>query len=236
MKGKNSATSKEKATFAAEENGKPITFAQIMEQKRDMLSELFNSVKNKVVESRPISIGKLTEEGKKYLAGISGLNFREFTDFFINASDLRHIYNDHYGENEKDKGNNIPLTDDDIKIMVDVIVAPDEVFYLGYDKKKDCIKFEFLKGNENGMYHLIEVYGEKGGKLTAKTFFNKKRVAANEVMKPKKLPPLYVRNVSGASPFFRKAPRLIAIKAEAVFVGKDRENSEAGNRGGENIS
>jgi hypothetical protein len=146
-----------------------------MEQKRKYILELFNNAKNKKIKACSIPIGRLTEEGKKYLFDISGLNFRNFADFVLNTSDLRHIYKDHYGGNEKDKSNNIPLTDDDIKKIIDVIATPDTISFLGYDKNKDANKFEFLKENENGTYNLIEVYGEKGGKLTVKTFFNKKR-------------------------------------------------------------
>jgi hypothetical protein len=184
---------------------------------------LFNSAKDKNIKARPISIGKLTEDGKKYLSHISGLDFRQSTDFVLNTSDLRHIYKDHYGENEKDKENNIPLTDEDIKRMVDVIAAPNIASFLGYDKKKDANKFEFLKENEAGVYYLIEVYGEKDGKLTTKTFFNKKRVASNEVLKSQRFPPLYARSDSGASPL-GTVLQLIDINAETISSGKGTNN------------
>jgi hypothetical protein len=168
-----------------------------MEQKRNDILRLFNSAKDKSVKAQTIPIGKLTEEGKKYLTDISGLNFKGFTNFVLNTSDLRHIYKDHYGENE--------------------IATPDAVSFLGYDEKRDANKFEFLKENKSGTYNLIEVYGENGGKLTAKTLFNKKRVATNEVLKSQGLPPLYARNVSGASPF-GTAPQLISINNEVAPI------------------
>jgi hypothetical protein len=59
-----------------------------------------------------------------------------------------------------------------------------------------------------GTYLLIEIYGKKGGSLTSKTFFNKKRMTTNEVLKSQGLPPLYVQNVSGAS-LSGKMPQLI---------------------------
>jgi len=39
------------------------------------------------------------------------------------------IYNEHYGENEKDSGKNIPLDDADISNLVDVIIHPDMVMF-----------------------------------------------------------------------------------------------------------
>jgi hypothetical protein len=191
-----------------------------LEQKREYILNLFNSAKDRKIEARSISIGKLTEDGKKYLSGVSGLDFRNFTDFRLNTSDLRHIYKDHYGENEKDKSNNIPLTENDIMEIIDVITNPDGISFLGYDKNKDANKFEFLKENKKGTYNLIEVYGKKGGTLTAKTFFNKKRGTTNEVLKSQGLPPLYARNVSGASPF-GKVPQLIDINTEPLSCNKD---------------
>jgi hypothetical protein len=196
-----------------------------LEQSRKYILYLFNSAKDKKIDARSISIGKLTEEGKKYLSGISGLNFRNFADFKLNTSDLRHIYKDHYWDNEKDKGNNVPLTEDDIARIIDVITSPNSVSFLGYDKNKDANKFEFLKENENGTYNLIVVYGKKGGRLTTKTFFNKKRTTTNEVLKSQGLPPLYVRNVSGAS-LSGKVPQLIDINAELFPSTKVQINSE----------
>jgi hypothetical protein len=197
-----------------------------LEQRKKYILDLFNNAKDKKIDARSISIGKLTEEGKKYLSGISGLDFRNFTDFRLNTSDLRHIYKDHFVENEKDKGNNIPLTEEDIMKIIDVIVNPDNVSFLGYDKNKDANKFEFLKENKTGTYHLIEVYGKRGGKLTAKTFFNKKRMTTNEVLKSERLPPLYVRNVSGASPF-GNVPQLIDINTELFPATKIQNISKS---------
>jgi hypothetical protein len=194
-----------------------------LEQRRKYILDLFNSAKDKKIAARSIFIGRLTAEGKKYLSGISGLEFKNFTEFRLNTSDLRHIYKDHYGENEKDKGNNIPLTGVDIMKIIDVITNPDGVSFLGYDKIKDVNKFGFFQENKNGTYNLIEVYGKKGGKLTIKTFFNKKRITTNEVLKSQGLPPLYVRNVSGAS-LSEKVPQLIDINAELFSTTKIQNN------------
>jgi hypothetical protein len=196
-----------------------------LEQRRKYILNLFNSTKDKKIAACSFFIGRLTAEGKKYLSGISSLEFKNFTEFRLNTSDLRHIYKDHYGENEKDKGNNIPLTEADIMKIIDVITNPDSVSFLGYDKIKDVNKFGFFQENKSGTYNLIEVYGKKGGKLTTKTFFNKKRVATNEVLKSQGLPPLYVQNVSGAS-LSEKVPRLIDINAELFLATKIQNNSE----------
>lgn len=117
-------------------------------------------------------------------------------DFVLNASDLRHIYNDHYGENEKDKGNNVPLTDEDVHSLVDVITQPDEVVY-GVDRKSENKIFYFFKKNPNGTYNLAEVYGDKRGNLTAKSYFNTKRTISQRVNDLKKSQTLNVRNGGG---------------------------------------
>ena len=39
-----------------------------------------------------------------------------------------HIYKDHFGNNEKDKGQNRPLDIEDIRSLADVISSPDKIF------------------------------------------------------------------------------------------------------------
>ena len=98
--------------------------------------------------------------------------------FIINPSDLRHIYKNHYGNNEKDTGNNIPLTDNDIRSIVDVIIQPDHIVY-GIDKKDGRKMFYFLRNSGNGAYNLMEVYSDKHGNLI-RLFIKRKRVATSE--------------------------------------------------------
>lgn len=106
-------------------------------------------------------------------------------DFVLNPSDLNHIRSDHYGENEKDKGNNVPLTDEDIQNMVDVLNQPDGILY-GVDKKDGRKLFFFLKDAGNGLYNLTEVCSTKKGNLTAKSFFkSKKKGISQRVMEIK---------------------------------------------------
>jgi hypothetical protein len=73
------------------------------------INEMFDKAVAGDLTGKSLSIGKLTPEGKRYLESISGLQLKDDIDFALNPSDLVHIYNEHYGENEKDKGNNIPL-------------------------------------------------------------------------------------------------------------------------------
>lgn len=97
----------------------------------------------------------------------------------LNPSDLNHIRGDHYGENEKDNGNNIPLTDADIMNLVDVINQPDGILY-GIDKKDGRKLFFFLKDAGNGLYNLTEVCSTKKGNITAKSFFKTKKKGINQ--------------------------------------------------------
>jgi hypothetical protein len=155
-----------------------------MEEIKKLVLSIFNKAKDGNVDSTPISIGRLTTAGTSYLSAISGLHFKEWTYFFtINPSELRHIYNDHFGDNEKDKGNNISLTDDDIAKMVDVIATPDYIYFLGYDPKKQSNKFAFLKSDAiDGTYNLMEVYSIRRGSLLVKTFFKTKKGITQRVM------------------------------------------------------
>lgn len=122
--------------------------------------ELFEKAKTGEFVGKPASIGRLSVDGKAYLEKLSDLKFKEFVDFVLNPSDLNHIRSDHYGENEKDKGNNVPLTDEDIQNMVDVLNQPDGILY-GVDKKDGRKLFFFLKDAGNGLYNLTEVCSTK---------------------------------------------------------------------------
>ncbi len=158
---------------------------ELIDKAKKVVLNLFNKVKNNDVEQKNESIGKLTETGKAYLTNISNLDFKEFTDFFINTSDLKHIFNNHFEENEKDKSNNTPLTILDIENIVEVINNADEIIYLGLDEKTNTKKFIFLKSNKKGTFNLLEVYGNTGGKLTVKTYYNSKKGISQRVMEIK---------------------------------------------------
>lgn len=141
---------------------------------KQRVAELFEKAKTGEFVGKPTSIGRLSSDGKAYLEKLSGLQFKEFVDFVLNPSDLNHIRSDHYGENEKDKSNNVPLTDTDIQNMVDVLNAPDAILY-GIDKNDGRKLFFFLKDAGNGLYNLTEVCSTKRGNLTAKSFFKTKK-------------------------------------------------------------
>lgn len=84
------------------------------------------------------------------------------------------------GENEKDTSNLIPLSIDDIRRMVDVLYHPDAIAYLGEDSKGK--KFVFLLEGEIGCFNLIDVYAQKRGKLTAKTYYHTKKGVSQSAM------------------------------------------------------
>ena len=145
-----------------------------IEKMKQDVADLFEKARTGDFKGKPKSIGRLSEQGKIYLENLSGLKFKEYVDFVLNPSDLNHIRSDHYGENEKDKGNNIPLTDEDIENMVDVLNQPDGILF-GIDKKDGRKLFFFLKDTGNGLYNLTEVCSTKKGNLTAKSFFKSKK-------------------------------------------------------------
>ena len=152
---------------------------------KQRVTELFEKAKTGEFVGKPASIGRLSVDGKAYLEKLSDLKFKEFVDFVLNPSDLNHIRSDHYGENEKDKGNNVPLTNEDIQNMVDVLNQPDGILY-GVDKKDGRKLFFFLKDAGNGLYNLTEVCSTKKGNLTAKSFFkSKKKGISQRVMEIK---------------------------------------------------
>ena len=150
---------------------------------QDVILDFFQkSIKSDGSSDSKLIVGQLTAEGKAYLSRISGLDFKKYVDVALSSSDFRHTYNDHYGSNEKDKGNNNPLTDEDIKSIAAVISKPDYVLFLGYDVRRQSNKFAFLKASVNGTYNLMEVCGSKGGSLTAKTFFNTKKEILQQIL------------------------------------------------------
>jgi N12 class adenine-specific DNA methylase len=148
--------------------------SRYIEDMKQKVEELFEKARTGEFVGKPASIGRLSVDGKAYLEKLSGLKFKEFVNFVLNPSDLNHIRSDHYGENEKDKGNNVPLTDEDIQNMVDVLNQPDGILY-GIDKNDGRKLFFFLRDAGNGLYNLTEVCSTKKGNLTAKSFFKSKK-------------------------------------------------------------
>ena len=141
---------------------------------KQKVADLFEKAHTGDFNGKPQSIGRLSEKGKAFLESLSGLQMKEHVDFVLNPSDLNHIRGNHYGENEKDKGNNIPLTDEDILNLVDVLNQPDGILF-GIDKRDGRKLFFFLKDAGNGLYNLTEVCSTKKGNLTAKSFFKTRK-------------------------------------------------------------
>ena len=127
---------------------------------REMVVNYFHAAAENKVAGRPMPLGVLSEEGRTYLENLSGIHMKEFVEFVLNPSDCKHAYQGHFGDNEKDKGNNIPLTDTDLWKFVDVLSSPDEIVF-GIDKRTDHKLYFFLKKNDVGTYNLAEVYGDK---------------------------------------------------------------------------
>jgi hypothetical protein len=141
---------------------------------KEHILQLFKDAATSKAEGKAITIGQLTQNGKILLENISTLKFKINVDFVLNPSYLRHVFTNHYGNNEKDKGQNNPLTDEDIQNIADVLIQPDKVLFLGYDRNTQANTFAFLKTNPKGTYTLIEVYGNCKGNLTARSFYNTK--------------------------------------------------------------
>ena len=149
---------------------------------KNRIEALFNQAISGEFKGRPVSIGTLTDEGKAYLEQISGVAFKDKVDFVLNPSDLVHIYKDHFGNNEKDKGQNIPLDIEDIRSIADVITMPDKVVFFKEGEGSNRNMFYFFKEAENGTYNLMEIYSDRKGNLTAKTFYKTRKDASQRVM------------------------------------------------------
>ena len=148
----------------------------------DRIEELFDQAVEGKLTGKPVEVGRLTEAGRKYLEQISGLQMKQNVSFVLNPSDLVHMYRDHFGENEKDKGNNIPLTKEDIRHIGDVICNPERIVY---GVEPDGLKrnlFYFLSSTQGGTYNLLEIYGDRKGNLTAKTFYKTKKAVSQRVL------------------------------------------------------
>ena len=150
----------------------------------EQIENLFNEAVAGNLTGKSIAIGVLTKEGKGYLEKLSGLKFKDKVSFTLNPSDLVHIHNDHFEGNEKDKGNNIPLTTLDIKRIVDVISFPTAIMY-GKEKNSGRNLFYFLMDTGAGTYNLLEVYSDRKGNLSTKTYYKTKKDAAQRVMELK---------------------------------------------------
>ena len=166
---------------------------RFQDEVEDRIEQMFNDAVNGDLKGKPVSIGQLTSEGRDYLEKLSDMEMKEHVSFVLNPSDLVHIFNRHFGKNEKD-GRNIPLTKKDIRMLVEVIYSPDKIIFA---KEKDGLErnlFFFLKEDETGSFNLLEVYADRKGNLTSKSFFKSKEGVSQRVISLQNDPTLYVRN------------------------------------------
>ncbi len=148
---------------------------------KNKIEALFNQAISGEFKGKPISIGTLTDEGKAYLEQISGVAFKDKVDFVLNPSDLVHIYKGHFGNNETDE-RSIPLDIEDIRSIADVVSFPDRIIYAKESAGEKRKMFFFLKEADNGVYNLLEIYADKKGNLTAKTFYKTKEGVSQRVI------------------------------------------------------
>lgn len=147
----------------------------------DRIEESFDAAVAGELTGKPVEIGRLTKEGREYLEKLSGLKLKETVSFVLNPSDLAHIYRRHFGENETD-ARNIPLTKDDIRQMAEVVSSPDKVIFGKEKSGNQRNMFFFLKETDNGSYNLMEVYSDRKGNLTAKSYFKSKEGVSQRAM------------------------------------------------------
>lgn len=189
---------------------------------KNRIEALFNEAISGEFKGKPISIGRLTDAGKAYLEQISGVTFRENVDFVLNPSDLIHIYKDHFGNNEKDKGQNIPLDIEDIRSLADVISNPDKVIFFKEGEGSNRNMFYFFKEAEDGTYNLMEIYSDRKGNLTAKTFYKTRKDATQRVMDIEKSLLPTSETYSGAILSDAKIPQMFeSASVEEDFSARD---------------
>ena len=198
-----------------------------VEDAKDTVEGMFAEAVSGKFTGKPKTIGVLTEEGKAYLESISGIEFKDRVTFVLNSSDLNHIYKEHFGENEKDTGSNIPLNIDDIRNIVDVMSNPERVLYLGDDNGK---RFAFLAPAADGAYNLVEVYTTKRGNLSSKTFYKTKKGVSHRAMILEKESGHSTSETNGAALSATNVPKLfdIAISEEDYnrFVAIPEQDAE----------
>lgn len=147
---------------------------------KNRIEQVFlDSISGKI-KGKAISFGYLTTAGKTFFEQITKSTLKPEITFCLNPSDLIHIYNNHYGTNEKDCNNNIPLTIRDIRTIVDIVIKPDVVIYYGYTEKGH--RFTFLLEDGAGAYNLAEIYTSKKGNITTKTLYKTKKGVSQRVI------------------------------------------------------
>lgn len=156
-------------------------FRETVGKVKDNIEDLFKKAVSGKFTGKPVSIGELTIAGREYLERISGLTIKPRVSFMLNPSDLGHIHSRHFGANEKD-GRNIPLNIEDIRNIADVITDPDRILFSKEGKGEKRNMFFFLKGTKNGTYQLLEIYADRHGNLSSKSYFKSKEDVSQRVI------------------------------------------------------
>lgn len=152
-----------------------------VETTADKIEKSFDAAVLGDLKGKPLEVGKLTQKGRAFLEKLSGVKMKDNVSFVLNPSDLVHIYRRHYGKNEKD-GRNIPLTKEDIRQISEIVSSPDRVVFGKEKSGNQRNMFFFLKEANDGSYNLMEVYSDKKGNLTAKSFFKSKEGVSQRAM------------------------------------------------------
>lgn len=173
----------EGATAREAETGRPVEqTSPEAKTTADRIEESFNAAVSGELKGKPVEIGRLTQEGREYLEKLSGVEMKEFVSFVLNPSDMIHIYHNHFGSNEKDKGNNIPLSKSDIRAIAEVVSRPERVIFGKEPGGLQRNLFYFLAPANEGAYNLLEVYGDRKGNLTTKTFYKTRKGVSQRVL------------------------------------------------------
>ena len=145
----------------------------LKDKAKGFILSLFNKVKNNEVVAKDYLIATLTPYAMEVLKTISAIQFRyEVAYVAINPSELKHIFDRHYQENEKATHQGKPLTDVEIEAIVDILDKPDKLISLGHIKKHQAETYLFLKKKEDNTTVIVEIFGSKNNKLRLKTMYN----------------------------------------------------------------
>ena len=135
------------------------------------IEEIIKNAKNNPNTKAKVDIGnvshKLADEARKNGYNIEGYKHN------VDVSGVRHIYKQHGIGNEKNK-NQIPLTDDDLKKIPEIIYHYDKVTFGAKDNKgTDIIKYQ--KQMPDGEVFYLEEIRTGKKTLTTKTMYKKSR-------------------------------------------------------------
>ena len=131
---------------------------------KEIVYEIFKRVAKGNLSGASIPIGKITDFGIDYLKEVTGKDFGKSTQFVLNLPDLKHIFDRHY-ETDRYPNNARALNENDIKAIVDLMMAPESIAPVsGSDNK-----YWFFMPNGVEVSVLLDVKGKK--KLMPKSYY-----------------------------------------------------------------